>query len=66
MLSAEKWSKRWFILPPESSLLRYYKSEAEANAGKPPLGEQECKGAIVFLKKVSWCLAPCVDSMSNS
>jgi len=52
MLGGEKWSKRWFILKPEDSILRYYKSEADANAGKEPLGEQECRGATVFLKKV--------------
>ena len=45
-------SKRWFILAPEASLLRYYKNEAEANKGAAALGEVECRGATVFLKKV--------------
>jgi len=52
LLGGEKWSKRWFILKPEESMLRYYKSESEANAGKASLGEVECQGATVFLKKV--------------
>mmetsp|Transcript_19030 Transcript_19030/g.48718 ORF Transcript_19030/g.48718 Transcript_19030/m.48718 type:complete len:346 (+) Transcript_19030:67-1104(+) len=52
LLGGEKWSKRWFILKPEESVLRYYKSEADAIAGKEALGEQQCQGATVFLKKV--------------
>lgn len=48
----EKWSKRWFVLAPEASVLRYYKSEGEAMEGKEPLGVLECAGATVFLKEV--------------
>jgi len=49
---AQKWSKRWFDLPPNSSILSYYKSEADCQAGRPALGEIECAGATVFLKEV--------------
>jgi len=53
-LRGENWKKRWFILPPESSMLRYHKNESEALEGKKAaLGEMDCLKATVFLKTVN-------------
>ena len=47
-----KWHKRWFVLPPTSTVLSYYKSEAASNDGKEALGSIDCAGAVLFLKEV--------------
>jgi hypothetical protein len=49
---SEKWSKRWFVLPPGQSVISYYKTEKEQTSGKEALGNIDCAGATVFLKEV--------------
>ena len=46
--------RSYFVLPPEKSVLSYYKSEEDARM-KPgePLGFVECAGAHMFLKEVT-------------
>ena len=46
----EKWSRRWFVLA--GSELRYYRSDADYEKGKLPLGLVECSGAELSLKNV--------------
>ena len=52
-LRSDKWDKRYFVLPADSSTLSYYKSEDDFVAGKTPQGSVDIPGATVFLKKVS-------------
>lgn len=44
---SEKWSKRWFVMAPSDSSLRYYKTEADVANGKDALGTLDCRGATV-------------------
>ena len=47
----QHWNKRYFHLPPKSSVLSYYKSEAAYESGKDALGSIEVQGATVFQKE---------------
>lgn len=47
----EWWDKRFFVLLAGSSTLRYYRDAEDFTEGEP-LGEIECSGASVSLKKV--------------
>ena len=51
-LLAERWTKRFFVLPTGSYALSYYKSEDAFMKGEPPLGTVDCVDATVFLKEV--------------
>ena len=42
-----KWDKRFFKLNPGSGLLAYYKTESDAQKGKPPAGTASCHGAVI-------------------
>ena len=47
----QHWNKRYFHLPPKSSVLSYYKNEAAYENGKDALGSIEVGGATVFQKE---------------
>jgi hypothetical protein len=49
---SQRWSKRFFVLKPDETLLAYYKSENDFRLGVAALGAIECTGATVFLKEV--------------
>mmetsp|Transcript_5818 Transcript_5818/g.9772 ORF Transcript_5818/g.9772 Transcript_5818/m.9772 type:complete len:323 (+) Transcript_5818:244-1212(+) len=49
----QKWDRRFFVLPPNSSELRYYKSEDDYRTKGEPLGSVQCVGGSVFLKLVT-------------
>jgi hypothetical protein len=50
----DRWTKRWFVLPPGGTVLSYYRSEQAQMEGQAALGSLELhsKGASVFLKEV--------------
>lgn len=48
----EKWTKRFFVLPPGKTVLSYYKNEASQMNGDAPLGDVQVWGSTVFLKAV--------------
>jgi hypothetical protein len=43
----QKWDKRWFVLQGGSTTLNYYKSERDADNGKPPSGGVSCASAHI-------------------
>mmetsp|Transcript_1831 Transcript_1831/g.2816 ORF Transcript_1831/g.2816 Transcript_1831/m.2816 type:complete len:215 (-) Transcript_1831:303-947(-) len=49
---AEKWTKRYFVLPPTISRLSYYTSEEDYKKGADALGTVECLGSTIFLKDI--------------
>jgi hypothetical protein len=55
----EKWHRRWFVLPPQSSKLSYYKNEQEQLDGKDALGSVECAGATGACRREASALQPC-------
>jgi hypothetical protein len=42
-----KWDKRWFVLLTESSTLQWYRSERDAQHGRPAAGGVECAGSRI-------------------
>ena len=50
--AVSKWNKRWFVLPPGSTRISYYKSETDQMEGQEALGAVDCEGATVFLKEI--------------
>jgi hypothetical protein len=46
------WRRRFFVLPPASSLLSYYKKREHYETGREALGSMDVAGCTLFLKKV--------------
>jgi len=48
------WDERFFVMEPTSTEMKYYKTEADHEKGKEPLGTVECSGTNV-ITNVSHC-----------
>lgn len=46
----EHWDKRFFVLPADSSTLQYFKTQADFQDRKEPLGSVDIPGSTVYLK----------------
>jgi len=49
----QSWDKRYFVLPPGDTELRYFKGDEDFRKGAEALGTVSCAGASMFLKEVT-------------